>query len=146
MERLTWAPIERERDFLERFTDYPWFPLPPWTPLLLLGDLLVFGLLFTLMTRQHRLAGIAHQAGKADRQILRERKAGIYLKIIKISIAVTLIPHLLWVFSIYTLPSWVSYSTPLPNIMGVLIYTPFLVWITPLVALVVELRKNNLQN
>lgn len=118
--------------------DWPLAPLPPWTPTLLLGDIVVFALLLSMMMRQRRLA--VRQAGNGDGQAFHQQKAGCYLKIIQFSAGITVIPYLLWLTGIYLIPGSIHYATPLPIFLGTMIWTPLLVWLTPLAAVFVELQ------
>lgn len=138
MERLAGGLPAQDERFLETFTNQPWYPFPTWMPTLLVGDVIAFSLLILLLVRHWGSAKAAVQSGQVERQVFHGRKAAVYLKIMKVSLAVTIIPNVLWVLAL-ALPGWVSYYTPLPILMGLMIYAPFLVWTTPLVVLVVEL-------
>lgn len=125
--------------------DWPLAPLPPWTLLLLIGDILVFSLLFMLRVRQQRCALRAEHTGDRDSQALHQRKAGMYMTLIYGAALITAVPYLLWLIAVYAVPGSVLYTTSLPLILGVLIWMPFLVWLTPLAALVVELLGRELR-
>jgi hypothetical protein len=131
--------------FVESLQDYSWYLVPMWKPAFLMGHLLVFSLLIVLWIRHKGQAQAAGRAGGPDRQALHAHKAGIYMRIIKISLALTIIPQLLWMISLY-LPGWVAYYTPLPILMGLIIWVPFLVWLAPVVALAVELMIRDTKN
>lgn len=122
---------------MDNFT-LPLGPIPPLTPLLVLGDIPVLALLLLLQVRQLRLA---QRATSVQTRALHEWKVRAYQRLILGSTLITVIPYALWFASLYLLPWSLSYTTPLPYFVGVGIWLPFLVWAAPAAAILIELAE-----
>lgn len=116
---------------------YPLMPLPPGTPVLLLGDVPVVLFLAFLFRRHNALAKGYEQAGNLSRHELHTYKARLYRNFLVGSGLFTGGCFLIW-FTGLALPGAVA-AGPVGGVIAVFGFLPYLVWLVPLVAMIADL-------
>lgn len=123
-------------DSLEGWS-YPLFPLPPGTVYLLLGDLPVLAFLIFFTLRYTALARANKARGDSHLAALYLCRASLHRRLAFGSIAFTIGSFAVYL-TLFIIPS-VIVAGPVGGILAVFGFLPYLVWLTPLVAVSADL-------